>query len=471
MIKTYVLDTNVLIQSPYALLSFEENKVVLPIAVLEELDKLKNEESERGANARQSIRFLEQLRQTGNLFEGVALKTGGNLKIEANFIHVDLPFGFASDSNDNRILKVCKGLSEKGEAVILVTKDIIVRLKSQKIGITAEDFTTEQSPLLKEQYTGRTDVYAPDKAMNEFKKKGLSLDQIYLSADAEAFSHTEISSAVDMPPFKQKVQPVYNQFFIIHSETNEKKTLLGRFNGKLIVPLKNLKEEPFGVKPVNVGQKFLQEALMLEADTAPLVIVKGPAGTAKTFYSLAVGLEKIFNADKKSYRKILITRPNVQFDEDIGFLPGTEQEKIAPYLRPIIDNLEILVDKNENERYKNEKELRGKIDELFSRGIIMAEAMNFIRGRSITHTYLIIDEAQNLTPKQVKGIVTRVGKGTKVILLGDPGQIDHPLLDERTNGLSYASEKMKGSPLCYQVTMLTEECERSALALDAAQRM
>lgn len=463
MTKTYVLDTNVLIQSPYALLSFEDNKVVLPIAVLEELDKLKNEEGERGANARQSIRYLEQLRQTGNLFEGVSLNKGGILKIEANFVHVDLPFGFVSDSNDNRILKVCKGLAEQGECVILVTKDILVRLKSQKIGITAEDFTTEQSPQLGEQYSGRLDVFTSDKAMSEFKKKGISIDQIYLPASNP--SQNENAS------FRQEVNPINNQFFIIHSETNTKKTLLGRYNGKLILPLKNLKEEPFGVKPANVGQKFLQEALLLEAETAPLVIVKGPAGTAKTFYSLAVGLDQIFNTDKKHYRRILITRPNVQFDDDIGFLPGTEQEKIAPFLRPIIDNLEILVDRNENERYKNEKELKGKIDELFSRGIIMAEAMNFIRGRSITHTYLIIDEAQNLTPKQVKGIVTRVGKGTKVILLGDPGQIDHPLLDERTNGLSYVSEKMKGSPLCYQITMLTEECERSALALDAAKRM
>ncbi len=463
MTKTYVLDTNVLIQSPYALLSFEENKVVLPIAVLEELDKLKNEEGERGANARQSIRYLEQLRQTGNLFEGVSLNKGGLLKIEANFVHVDLPFGFVSDSNDNRILKVCKGLAEQGECVILVTKDILVRLKSQKIGIIAEDFTTEQSPQLGEQYSGRLDVFTSDKAMSEFKKKGISIDQIYLPATN--------SSQNEDASFRQEVKPINNQFFIIHSETNAKKTLLGRYNGKLILPLKNLKEEPFGVKPANVGQKFLQEALLLEAETAPLVIVKGPAGTAKTFYSLAVGLDQIFNTDKKHYRRILITRPNVQFDDDIGFLPGTEQEKIAPFLRPIIDNLEILVDRNENERYKNEKELKGKIDELFSRGIIMAEAMNFIRGRSITHTYLIIDEAQNLTPKQVKGIVTRVGKGTKVILLGDPGQIDHPLLDERTNGLSYVSEKMKGSPLCYQITMLTEECERSALALDAATRM
>lgn len=470
MTKTYVLDTNVLIQSPYALGSFEDNKVVLPIAVLEELDKLKNDDGERGANARQSIRYLEQLRQTGNLFKGVSLPSGGTLKIEANFVQVDLPFTYALDSNDNRILKVCKGLAEKGEAVILVTKDILVRLKAQKIGITAEDFTTEQSPLLKEQYSGRLHVYASDKAMSEFKKKGIAPDQIYQRTACDN-PITDGDDTALAASFRQEVKPIHNQFFIIHSETSEKKTLLGRYNGKLIVPLRSLKEEPFGVKPANVGQRFLQEALLEDADTAPLVIVKGPAGTAKTFYSLAVGLECIFETDRKSYRRILITRPNVQFDEDIGFLPGTEQEKIAPYLRPVIDNLEILVDRNEKERYKNEKELRGKIDELFSRGIIMAEAMNFIRGRSITHTYLIIDEAQNLTPKQVKGIVTRVGKGTKVILLGDPGQIDHPLLDERTNGLSYVSEKMKGSPLCYQLTMQTEECERSALAMDAAKRM
>jgi PhoH-like ATPase len=239
----------------------------------------------------------------------------------------------------------------------------------------------------------------------------------------------------------------------------------------MIVPLWSLNEEPFGVKPRNVGQRFLQEALMQDPETAPLVIVKGTAGTAKTFYSLAVGLQHTYEPATRRYRKILITRPNVQFDEDIGFLPGTEEEKIAPYLRPIIDNLEILVDRNDNERYKNEKQLRDKIDELFYRHVIVAEAMNFIRGRSITNTYLIIDEAQNLTPKQVKGIVTRVGKGTKVVLLGDPQQIDHPLLDERTNGLSYASEKMKGSPLCFQITMRSDECLRSSLAHDASTRM
>lgn len=250
-----------------------------------------------------------------------------------------------------------------------------------------------------------------------------------------------------------------------------KKTHLGRVEGKKVVPLKYKKNLPYGVKPRNSGQYFLQEALMKPADEAPLVIVKGMAGTAKTFYSLAVGLEKILNNPTGEYRRILICRPNAQFDSDIGFLPGDEQEKISPLMRPIMDNLEQLIDSDEEARYQDEQELQGKIEEIFARGIIQAEAMNFIRGRSFVNTYLIIDEAQNMTPNQVKGIITRAGKGTKIVLLGDPNQIDRPFLDERTNGLSYASEYMKGSPLCYQITMSTEECERSELAMDAIRRL
>ncbi|AWW27565.1 PhoH family protein [Acetobacterium carbinolicum] len=456
MPKTYVLDTNVLIQSPHALFAFEDNRIVLPIAVLEDLDKLKNEDGERGANSRQSIRFLEQLRQRGNLFEGVSLDNGGTVKIEANFASIDLPYGFQSNSNDNRILKVCKGLINQDEPVTLITKDILLRLKSQMLSIPTEDFTAEQSPLLQDQYTGRMEVYVPDEKMEDLKKKGIAIENLYY---------------LDAHKNKTAVVPEYNQFFIIHSDINERKTLLGRYNGKKIVGLKSQNQEPFGVKPKNVGQRFLQEALMQDAETAPLVIVKGTAGTAKTFYSLAVGLHQTLDPDFTGYRKILVTRPNVQFDDEIGFLPGNEQEKIAPLLRPIIDNLEVLMDRSDKSRFQNEIEMRKKIEELFERGIITAEAMNFIRGRSITHTYLIIDEAQNLTPKQVKGIITRVGKGTKVILLGDPQQIDHPLLDEKTNGLSYASDRMKGSPLCFQLTMHADECLRSALAFDATQRM
>ncbi|KNZ41203.1 PhoH family protein [Acetobacterium bakii] len=456
MQKTYVLDTNVLIQSPHALLAFEENKIVLPIAVLEDLDKLKNEDGDRGTNARQSIRFLEQLRNQGNLFEGVELETGGILKIEPNFSSVALPYGFQSNTNDNRILKVCKGLIDQGEPVILVTKDIILRLKSQMLNISTEDYFAEQSPVFDDQYTGRIEAYTPDDKLEEFKKKGILPEHLY---------------TMDSNKNKSQLAPENNQFFIIHSDIKEKKTFLGRFNGKKVVPLKSLDQEPFGVKPKNVGQRFLQEALLQDAETAPLVIVKGAAGTAKTFYALAAGLHQTLEHDFKGYRRILVTRPNVQFDDEIGFLPGSEQEKIAPLLRPIIDNLEVLLDRSDKSKYQNEVEIRHKIEELFERGVIKAEAMNFIRGRSITHTFLIIDEAQNLTPKQVKGIITRVGKGTKVVLLGDPQQIDHPLLDEKTNGLSYASEKMKGSPLCFQLTMLADECLRSALAFDAARRM
>lgn len=262
-----------------------------------------------------------------------------------------------------------------------------------------------------------------------------------------------------------------NEFLLLRADASRNKTHLGCIRHGRAVPLLYADAAPYGVRPRNAGQYFLQEALMRPADEAPLVIIKGQAGTAKTFYSLAVGLEKIVNHPTREYRRILICRPNAQFDTDIGFLPGDEQEKIAPLLRPIRDNLEQLVDGNEDLRYENEQELAERIDEIFDRQIIQAEALNFIRGRSLEKTYLIIDEAQNMTPNQVKGIITRAGKGTKIILLGDPNQIDRPFLDERTNGLMYAAEKMKESPLCWQVTMLPGECERSELALDAILRL
>lgn len=213
------------------------------------------------------------------------------------------------------------------------------------------------------------------------------------------------------------------------------------------------------------------EGWVSNAKHAPLVIIQGMAGTAKTFYSLAVGLEKVYNSSSDEYRRIIVCRPNAQFDDDIGFLPGSEKEKIAPLMRPIIDNLEQILDSDEEKRYENEEELSDKILEIFERGIIQTEALNFIRGRSLVKTYLIIDEAQNMTPNQVKGIITRAGKDTKIILLGDPQQIDKPFLDEKTNGLSYAAKCMKGSPYCWQITLSADECERSALAMDAVQRL
>lgn len=456
MQKTYILDTNILIQAPYALLSFEDNHLVLPIAVLEELDGLKYADGEKGANARQAIRYLESFRTTGNLLNGVTLPNGGTLRLEVNCVDVRLPEGFPDQKNDNRILKVCLGLKQEISPVILVTKDIVLRVKAQMLGIDTEDFIAEQAPECEEQYTGRCEVFVPEKAFEDFKKKHISPEDVYQVNDAGE---------------KQPVTLIPNQFIILKADQSDRKTKLGRFDGKKIVPLSFQKKKPYGVSPRNVGQKFLQEALMASAEEVPLVIVKGMAGTAKTFYTLAVGLQAIMEEEEPAYRRILVSRPNAQFDDNIGYLPGDESEKIAPLLRPVIDNLEILVDQNEKERYMDERSLSGKIEELFDRGIVDAQALNFIRGRSITKTYLVIDEAQNLTPKQAKGIITRAGKGTKIILLGDPQQIDNPLLDTRTNGLSYAAEKMKGSPLCYQITMSAEECERSALAMDAVTRM
>lgn len=457
MVKIYVVDTNVLIQAPYGMQCFEDNQVVLPVVVLEELDNLKKAEGETGANVRTTIRMLEELRLQGDLLEGVTLPGGGTLRVEKNYRDVALPSDLPETKSDNRILKVCLGLSqEKSEQVVLVTKDILLRIKAQIIGIKAEDFQTEQVLGHEAQYRGRISVYVSEDHFRDFKKKGVPVEVVY-QVDENG---------------KNVVPQLYeNEFVILQSDQSAKKTQLGRVEHGVIRKLEYRKVQPYGVSPRNAGQYFLQEALMQPAEKAPLVIVKGMAGTSKTFYSLAVGLEKMLNNPTGEYRRIMICRPNAQFDEDIGFLPGDEQEKIGPLMRPIIDNLEQLIDSNEQSRYENEAELQDKVEEVFERGIVQAEAMNFIRGRSIVKTYLIIDEAQNMTPNQMKGLITRAGKDTKIILLGDPNQIDRPFLDERTNGLSYAAEHMKGSPLCWQITLTAEECERSKLAADAITRM
>ena len=339
---------------------------------------------------------------------------------------------------------------------ILVTNDLVLRLKAQILGIEAQDFSTEQVTSGDQQYMGRVECYVPEKEFDRFLTEGVKTSSLYL-CDAEGNT-----SSVDV---------VQNEFVLMKADASLRKTHLGRVWGDRVIPLEYARETPYGVKPRNAGQYFMQEALMKPASEAPLVIVKGQAGTAKTFYSLAVGLEKLLDHPTGEYRRIMICRPNAQFDSDIGFLPGDEQEKISPLMRPIMDNLEQLLDEDEEARYDDELELESRLEEIFDRNMIQMEALNFIRGRSLEKIYLIIDEAQNMTPNQVKGIITRAGKGTKIILLGDPKQIDKPFLDERTNGLSYASEKMKGSPLCCQVTMLESECERSSLALDAIRRL
>ena len=308
MKKTYILDTNVLIQAPYAVSCFEDNDVIIPLKVVEELDGLKKADGEKGACARQAVRILEQMRQQGDLLAGVPVKDGGILRIETNYTHVELPKDLLTEKADNRILQVCKGLQEEKqiETLILVTKDIVMRLKAQLLGIKAEDFSTEQISEQDKEYTGRTEAYIPDKYIKDFKKQGISVKKLYWS---------------DEEGNRKDVQVFENEFILLKSDVGNRRTLLGKIRNGKAYPLEYKKKKPYDISPRNMGQYFLQEALMAPASEIPLVIVQGMAGTAKTFYSLAVGLEKVYNNPTGEYRRIIVCRPNAQFDDDIGFLP------------------------------------------------------------------------------------------------------------------------------------------------------
>lgn len=223
--------------------------------------------------------------------------------------------------------------------------------------------------------------------------------------------------------------------------------------------------KPCGVKPKNDAQKFAMEALLAPASEIPLVILKGPAGTAKTFLGLAAGISGVM--DHKDYRKVLILRPNIKFDEDIGYLKGDEMDKIRPLIRPCLDNLEALLSNVDD----NVEEAQSKVDYVFEKGWVTAEALAYLRGRSIANTYILVDEAQNSTPMQMLGILTRAGLNSKIVIVGDPNQIDNPKVDRRNNGLVYAANKMKDSPLCAQLTFSEDECVRSELAKEAAKKL
>ena len=493
--KIYIPDTNVLIQSPYSIFAFEENEVVLADITLEELDGLKSRPGEVGANAREANRLLEELRLQGSLVKGVDLPGGGRLRIEINHLDCQLPAHWNREKPDNRILCVCKGIREekpKSTEVILVSQDIAMRLKADLIGVKAETYQADRvqtEPV----YTGRGEGFASKAALNHLYKKGAIPPGEVLVRDKNG-----VLVAGD-----EAFTP--NEYCILHQDTDPGSTALARFDGRVFLSVEPWeKRKTFGVKPRNVGQKFALDALMQPASRCPLVILSGSAGTAKTFLSLAAGLEQVLGAynEKPPYKRILVVRPNVKFDETIGFLKGSEEDKIGPLIRPIMDNLEILTQIRDSDAtpdrpdtpwqgisakkrakniYNSTADLddaqksaalgTGYVRELFDRGILVAQAMEYMRGRSVTDTYIIIDEAQNMTPTQAFGIISRAGIGSKVILAGDPDQIDNPHLDKRSNGLSWAATRMKGSPLCAQIHFDEVECTRSALAKEAVDRL
>lgn len=474
MQKIYILDTNVLVNSPYAIFSFDEHIVCITDITIEELDKLKNAPGDTGANAREALRKIEELRTQGNLVEGVKLPSGGVFSIlmsstvdalyPANSKIADI---WDKKSADNKILMICETISDQNpERVVLVSNDTNVRIKASIIGLAVEEYRTEQVKPDTQQYKGRHEFFVPGKVIDLFyKNRCIPIENDILRTEDKL---------------------TLNEFIIMKDELNPSHGLIGRFDGKNIIPLEYAESNPYGIIPRNAGQRFVIDAMMSPVEETPLVIVKGSAGSAKTFLSLACGLEKVLL--QREYEKILISRPNVKFDDDIGYIKGTEQDKISPLIRPVYDNLAELTkidtgDLKKKRRtsgyddsisaYKNEINSYGNtyMDELLERGIISAQALAYMRGRSISNSWIIIDEAQNMTPTQAFGIISRAGIGSKVILLGDPHQIDNPKLDSRTNGLVFASERMKGNPLCMQITMEDSECVRSPLALAAIENL
>jgi len=427
--KTYVLDTSALITNTESVNSYGNSDILIPIKVLEELDKHKKRQDLVGASARTVIRFLDSLRSKGSLYEGVRLGKGkGILKVKGYDPNMNFPAGLDLSVADHQILAVA--LSEKSETkkVIVVSNDINMRVVCDSIGMESEDCNPEKilesgSSL----YHGFTDVLVDD----EF------IDRFYANENLE------------LPEQKEKLFP--NQYLMLTSSANNKKTALAKYIG-LNVPLARLvtfgKKGVFNIKPRNKEQNFALDLLM--NPEIPLVSIVGKAGCGKTMLAIAAGLEQTLGIDNK-YSRLIVSRPVQPMGKDIGFLPGTLEEKMSPWLRPIQDNLQFLMgnDKLTLEMY-------------MQKGVIEVEAITYIRGRSISNAFIIIDEAQNLSMHEIKTIITRVGENSKVILTGDIEQIDNVYVDETTNGLTYVAEKFKPFDLAGHVTLMNGERSRVA---------
>jgi PhoH-like ATPase len=426
MRKTYILDTNVLLHDPESLFSFEDNAIVLPLSVIEELDRIKRRSDEVGRNAREVSRRLDELRMRGRLSEGVGLANGGSVRIEINGSQPDNhPYGIDLNTTDNRILALAYALMNHGQTpVILVTKDLNLRIKADVLGLAAEDFYSDKVDYHK-LYSGVIELYLSVEEIDRFYRDG------YVDYQAS-----------DLHP---------HQFCILKLAESSSKSALGRYFHNRIHKLTPDGKAVYGIKALNKEQKFALDLLLDE--TIQVVTLVGKAGTGKTIMALAAGLEKVLEGGGR-YNRILITRPIVPLGNDLGYLPGDKEDKIRPWMQPIYDNLEYLC----NEHIQP----NGCIDYLIANGKIELEALTYIRGRSIPKQFIICDESQNLSPHVIKTILTRVGRGSKIIFTGDPEQIDHPYLDASSNGLSYLVEKIKAEEISGHITLI--KGERSGIA-------
>jgi len=446
--KIFILKAQSLVSKENCTLCFDiDNEIIIPFPVLDELENISHQYTAKGQNARKLLSYLSCFNTRDLTSEkGVVQKNGSILRVVKENSDIEIPLSGLKPI-DLKCLQIAKEIQSKNTktAVILVTKNTALRIKANSIGIKAQNFKDEIYPSLKEQYTGRIECSTSDQKLDEFYKNGyMKVKDIY-----------NYNSYVWMP----------NVFLLITSLN--KKSAIARYDREknLIVKLNHLDYHPYGITPKNVGHKMMLEALIEDPSAAPLVIIKGGAGTGKTYHSLAVGLEQTIG-QKETYSQILISAPTQTVGQErIGFLPGDIEDKCNPHLGGITDNLKQLLCKGDKET----DNFNATRDFLFGKAKLEVQPIGFLRGRTIVNTYYIIDETQNIDPDDIKSIVSRAGEGSKFIFLGDPTQIDNPNLNERYNGLVYLSEKMKDNPLAWQITLEDSESVRSTLARIAAQ--
>ena len=438
MKKTYVLDTNVLLHDPMALFQFEDNEVVLPITIIEELDRFKKQPEVTGRNARQTSRTLDKLREQGSLTQGITLENGGSLRVALCTRQTlqQLPPELEGDSGDNAILAVALELKAECQCpVVLVSKDTNLRIKADALQLLASDYETDKVQA-DELYTGCSELVVDSNAIEQF------------------FQDKHLLLATEFSP---------NQLVTLIDEANPHHTALGRVDQKQqqLLPLFTLPSSGIArIRPRNREQQFALDLLLEES--IPLVTLVGKAGTGKTLLAIAVGVHQVI--DEKRYNRLLISRPVIPMGRDLGYLPGEINEKLTPWMQPIYDNFDLIFG-TQNPSNKPAHWRRGH-EELLERGFLQIEPLTYIRGRTIPQQFLIVDEAQNLTPHEVKTILTRAGLDTKIVLTGDTEQIDNPYVDAASNGLSYVVERFKNDPLAGHVTLM--KGERSSLAERAA---
>lgn len=424
--KKFVLDTNVIMTDPKCIYKFEDNEVYIPLIVIEELDRHKKGQTETARAVRQFSREVDALRSKGDLSQGVELPTGGKLFV-ITVERGEVPLGLNLEINDDLILFTASKLG-----AVVVTKDLNVRLKADAIGIPSEDYKAGKLVLSKDLNSGHSIIRLAEEELDLFREEG------YL-------------------PYADGVNP--NEYYIMKEDGNDRNSALGRFSPSKggIVKLIDPKAGIWGIHPRNAEQRFAIDSLL--NDEIALVSLVGKAGTGKTLLAVACGLEKTLN--EKKYHRMLVSRPVVPMGKDLGYLPGDINEKLSPWMQPIFDNLDFLFGAHGG--------LTNQWQPLVDQGIIKVEALTYIRGRSIPSQYMIVDEAQNLSPHEVKTIVTRIGEGTKLVLTGDPEQIDSPYLDSINNGLTYAVDRMKMEDIVAHIELT--KGERSKLAEIATKRM